>query len=267
MGKIVTHELSPEAQQVKQWYLAYADEFGHGDKNMADAMAIKRGHTVRVMAEIQDIAASLNVSARIAACSEVAALLHDVGRFEQFRRFGTFADRRSADHAALSLDVITEKHVIDFMQNSEQEMVREAVRWHNRQGVSDDLTGGAAQLCRMVRDADKLDIYRVVLGQYENPLAGREETIVLGIPDLDGFTESVIEQVLAGRIVSYNTITRLNDFKALQLGWVYDINFRRSFERIRERGYLARIYKAMPDIPDARRIYERVNAFLEEQCQ
>ena len=38
--------------------------------------------------------------------AEAVALLHDVGRFEQYKRYGTFNDRKSVNHAALGVEIM-----------------------------------------------------------------------------------------------------------------------------------------------------------------
>ena len=54
----------------------------------------------------------------------------------------------------------------------------------------------------------------------------------------------------------------LNDFKLLQIGWIYDVNFGRTFQIVRERGYLERIRESIPDIFNrVRDVYERARVF------
>ena len=51
--------------------------------------------------------------------AETAALLHDIGRFEQFHRYKTFSDARSEDHAALGVDAIKEEGLLQSIDNEE----------------------------------------------------------------------------------------------------------------------------------------------------
>jgi len=63
------------------------------------------------------------------------------------------------------------------------------------------------------------------------------------------------------------SLKTLNDFKLLQMGWVYDINFPRTFQLIRERGYLKMIRDALPRSETILRVYSRVQSYLEENCR
>jgi hypothetical protein len=61
-----------------------------------------------------------------------------------------------------------------------------------------------------------------------------------------------------------NDLETLDDFKLLQLAWVYDLNFPRTFEIVKERKYLEKIRQALPK--DSRRvaeIYKHVQDYLE----
>jgi len=44
--------------------------------------------------------------------AKTIALLHDVGRFEQYERYRTFDDYKSEDHVHLSLNVLNQEEVL-----------------------------------------------------------------------------------------------------------------------------------------------------------
>ena len=66
-------------------------------------------------------------------------MLHDVGRFEQLRRFGTFDDSKSIDHARAGVQVLFEQgHIRDYLDDdSEDAMLRTAVEWHSAYRLPD----------------------------------------------------------------------------------------------------------------------------------
>ena len=65
-------------------------------------MRLKIDHTYRVAALCEQIARSIPLTEEQTDHAWLAGLLHDVGRFEQLRRYGTFEDAKSIDHAACS---------------------------------------------------------------------------------------------------------------------------------------------------------------------
>jgi hypothetical protein len=69
---------------------------------------------------------------------------------------------------------------------------------------------------------------------------------------------------MEGKVVQMTDLKTLTDFKLLQIGWIYDINFPRTFRIVRENGYLEIIRDALPGKSScAEEIYERARAYME----
>jgi hypothetical protein len=120
---------------------------------------------------------------------------------------------------------------------------------------------------KLLRDADKLDIWRVVTDYYQNAGQDRNNAIELGLRNTPDIADEVYEDLLAEKIVRVGAIKTLNDFKLLQMGWVYDLNFPRTFELVQERGYLEMILSSLPQSEKVLRAYSSVKAFLERHCR
>jgi len=58
----------------------------------------------------------------------------------------------------------------------------------------------------------------------------------------------------------------LNDFKLLQIGWVYDLNFVPSFQIVKKKKYLEKLEEALPqskEIKEAVKLaHNHVNSFI-----
>ncbi|MBM6898753.1 HD domain-containing protein, partial [Gemmiger formicilis] len=106
---------------------AFSDYAAH--YNAADSkIKLKIDHTYRVAALCGRIAASLGLSQPDIDLAWLCGLLHDVGRFEQLRQYGTFNDAQSIDHAAMSARVLFEEgHIRDYLDDAdEDELLRTA---------------------------------------------------------------------------------------------------------------------------------------------
>jgi hypothetical protein len=57
----------------------------------------------------------------------------------------------------------------------------------------------------------------------------------------------------------------LNDFKLLQISWVYDLNFGPTFRAIQERQYVERIAAHLPQSDEVQQVLSIVNAYLEKR--
>ena len=51
----------------------------------------------------------------------------------------------------------------------------------------------------------------------------------------------------------------------MQLSWVYDLNYRPSFELMMEKRYLEKIYNSMPKNDTVIEIYRKVKVFVENK--
>ncbi len=133
-------------------------------------IALKRDHTLRVAALAEQIAATVP---ELAAPEDVdlawlLGLLHDVGRFEQVRHYGTFSDADSTSHALLGAKVLFDgldgaaPTIRDYVDDaSEDNLLRTAVSLHSSWRLPPDLSARTRALCEVLRDADKADILKV----------------------------------------------------------------------------------------------------------
>jgi hypothetical protein len=118
---------------------------------------------------------------------------------------------------------------------------------------------------KLLRDADKIDIWRVVTDYYRQVDGTRNGTIELGLPDGPEISDEVCADLKAGRIVRMGDMKTLNDFKLLQMAWIYDVNFPRTFEIVRERGYMEMIRDALPQSEKVAEMYDTIRSYLEER--
>jgi hypothetical protein len=251
--------------RLTQWFHEYAESFCNtGDAGLDDAVRLKAEHTMLVVAEMAALCASAELEARIRHLGAIAALLHDVARFEQFRQYRTFSDHRSADHALMGVELIGKLRLLDDVAHTDAQAIIEAIRFHNAPSVPAGLSGCGDLLCRLLRDADKLDIYRITTGYFAKPDPNRKDTIQVGVADGAVISPMVIERLRKREVVPYNLITTVADFKLIQLGWIYDLNFSGSLARVAERGYAGRIASFLPDTPEVREIVQSVEGYIKE---
>lgn len=235
---------------LKKWYDAYAESMNDGDEQLDDAITLKYEHTYRVVHEMELLCESIQLNGHLKFCALIAALLHDVARFEQFKKYRTFSDKQSEDHARMGCAIIKEKKLLSALSDEAGQLIITAVRYHNAIALPETLSDKELLLCKLLRDADKLDIYRIALDHYINPDPKRKDTVQVSIPDGNRVTPEVLDGVRKRRIVSYGKIKTLTDFKMIQLGWVYDLNFPYSFTCVNKRAYLEDLEKHLPDHPE-----------------
>ena len=140
---------------------AFADYAAH--YNAADAkVKLKIDHTYRVAALCARIAQSLDLPPEDVDLAWLSGILHDVGRFEQLRRYNTFIDAQSVSHAAMSVAVLfDEGRIRDYLDDAGADaLLRTAVEWHSAFRLPEALDDCTRLFCQILRDADKIDILR-----------------------------------------------------------------------------------------------------------
>lgn len=251
---------------LKAWFSDYVETFLSGDPDYRRNIELKVDHTRRVCAEILDVGKSLGLKGEDLCLAEATALFHDIGRFEQYARYGTYRDLVSEDHAVLGVRVLRENRVLERFEPPTRDLILRTVSYHNRAALPENETERCLYFSRLLRDADKLDIWRVVTDYYTQKNGTRNETIELDLPDTPGISDRVYEDLMAGRLVRVDCLRTLNDFKLLQMGWIFDINFPRTFQLVLERAYIKTIRDTLPPSERVSEVFSRVQSHLEKHC-
>ena len=150
--------------RAREVFLKYAGRYDPQN----EMIRLKIEHTLRVAELAEGIAASLETSTKSdSGLSWLLGLLHDIGRFEQVRQYGTFVDSISVDHAELSADILFHEGLIQAfplqaLTQTEFSIIETAIRAHNKLILPPGLDDRTRKFCDLLRDADKVDIFRVV---------------------------------------------------------------------------------------------------------
>ena len=251
----------------KTWFAEYTKTFQSGSPEDQRNIELKEAHTRRVCMEILDIGNNLGLNGEDLHLAEVMALFHDIGRFDQYARYGTFSDLKSEDHAILGVKVLRKTGVLEMLDQSTADLIMRCIAYHNRVFLPEDESERCLFFARLLRDADKLDILRVVTDYYQRKTGDRNGAIELDLPDTPEISPEIYADLMAKKIVNISYLKTLNDFKLLQMGWIFDVNFSRTFQLIRERHYVEIIRDALPRSEKVSEIYFTVRSYLKEHAK
>lgn len=226
-------------------------------KGLHPMLKLKREHTLKVLDNAAHIVASLQGDADILDPQEsrlplLGALFHDVGRFPQYQRYGTFRDADSTNHGILGSQTLAThpegQQMLQGLTGNERRLVRGMVALHNKRFLPSHIPEKLRNMTRIVRDADKLDIMRVMIEHFE--ACASDPGVTLHVKEHPTeYTQQVYDDVLHARRGDYRSLRWTNDFKLMLLGWVHDLNFPGSRRLLHERGVLDRLFDMLPDIP------------------
>lgn len=236
-------------EQIRSWFSGYVSGYLDLDPEGLRNIHLKQEHTRRVVEASEKLAVGEQLTPEESRIASAVALLHDVGRFPQYRRWRTFRDSESDNHARLGLELIREQQVLAHVSSEEQLLIEEAVRFHNLLALPSQFRSPTDRYIRLIRDADKLDIWRIFEAYFQQPPEERASAAGLGLPDRDEVTQACLDALLAGQVIQLDTATVLNDFVLLQISWAYDLNSATAYRLLRQHGYLERLAAKLPDLP------------------
>lgn len=251
-------------ENTKAWFRDYVAGFFGNDEFVNSNIRMKEQHTWRTCEEILLLAGQLELSPNQQRIAELIALLHDIGRFEQFRRYRTYNDTRSVDHSMLGLEVLAETKVLQSVEAAESSIIETAIEHHGRKELPVDLDGPHLLFARLIRDADKIDILYTVTEYYKEFHDDPAKFMLqLELPDEPRYSAEVVEGILRGELVDYSSLRTLNDIKLCRLGWVYDVTFTAALRRIKQRRFLEKLIGFLPSTQDTERVKEKIFAYVD----
>lgn len=212
------------------------DDYAAGYDQSDGRVALKIIHTHAVVSIMEQLCRERRLPGHIRNLALLCALFHDIGRFEQLLRYHTFLDHKSIDHAALSCQVLLENAILDDLSPTEREWILTAIRNHNRLEIEDSVLEGEnepLELTRLLRDADKCDIFRVfAVDHMEDVIGVPDETVAKGLVSPD-----VLAKIRHFCCVDKKIRKTYLDYWISFLGFFFDLNYAESAAIARKQGY------------------------------
>ena len=214
---------------------------------------------------MERLSEALGLDGRMCGLAHLCAVYHDIGRFEQLRRYDTFLDHLSVDHAQLGCEVLRSGGFLDGLPEKDRQMVLKAIANHNRLTVEGGLDEETLLLCRMLRDADKCDIFRVFATEDPRNTTG----VCAEEAGQEKISDAVYESLMAHRCVKKEERVSGLDIWVSFLGFLYDLNFPESLRIVRETSYYKKPFE-MLKIKDGEthirmeKIFAEAEAYMDE---
>ena len=215
------------------------------DKFISDNFDIKNDiverkvtHTYNVVKMAEYIATDLKLSEEDKELAKLIALLHDIGRFLQAKEFNNLlAASKKVDHAALGAKLLFENNFIrEFVKDdSFDNIIKLAILNHNKYELTNNnFTDRQLLHCRLIRDADKTDNYRVKSTANVNSMAGITKEEI----ENSFITDKVYKTFMSKRTIFKNDRKTAIDIWISYIAFIFDLNFSSSLKYIKENDYI-----------------------------
>lgn len=221
-----------DLEKAKHEFIEYTSKYDTKNEHISR----KIGHSIRVMNISKEIATKIGLTQEEIKIAELIGLLHDIARFEQYTQFETFNDLNSFDHGNYALEIL-DKDIRRYIENNKyDEIIRKAIKNHNKFEIEEGITEKELVFAKLIRDADKIDIiYEAV------------EMFWKGIENQINNTK--ISESVEKQFKNYKQIKRdKNSEKEPNIdeiigviAFIFDINYRESFEIIKKQNYINKI--------------------------
>lgn len=294
-------ELGIDRDRVKQAFAQYVRQYNAEDEKIL----LKIRHTYRVADISERIAVGLGLSAYDTDLAWLIGMLHDIGRFEQLKQYGTFVDADSIDHAHFGVELLFRDGLVrDYVDvlsaGSDAEGMEELTRmsaksdagrageaagisvgsdvermeeiwddlhvirvaiWnHSAYRIEEGLDERTLLFCEIIRDADKVDIFKVA---YDTPLE------VLYRCSLEEFqTAAVSPEVIQAYQEGHAVLRSLKktpvDFLVGHIALVFELEFPVSRKITQEQGYLQKLLSFQSDLPETEAAFEDMRKQMKE---
>ena len=228
----------------------YAQSFYSGEAALDEQLDLKREHTGNVVRAARAIADAEPTFADPALYRALllAAQFHDVGRFEQLKKYRTYADALSCNHALLGVKILRRKGFLQAERPELQNWVRTAVALHNRVTVPAGVGGQALPVLQALRDADKLDILRI-MAEHLGPGCKPDPLVVMHLAGEGGVSPAIAASLESRTAARYADMRTFNDFRILLCTWLFEFHFPASLAILAESGRLETVLAGVDDAP------------------
>lgn len=302
-------------KHVKDTFQEYTDHYDSSDPKIK----LKIDHTYRVAQLCERIAHSLGLSEEDIDLAWLSGMLHDIGRFEQLRRYNTFSDAQSIDHAMFAVELLYDEGLItdyvtglagswrvagtvmqgkesdlsnkieekDFSEKmteyrqdigktdkecerdscelfkKELDILREAIGNHSAYRIKKGLDERTQMFCHILRDADKIDIFRVICDTPMEEVYGfRTEDILQS-----GITPEVKQAFLERHAVLRSLKKQPADYIVAHGALVFELVYPESIRIAGEQGYLEKMMAFRSQNPDTADTFNELRQYMKEYLE
>lgn len=219
---------------------------------------LKYNHSYRVSNLSKMLAESLGLNSDDVKLASLIGLLHDIGRFEQIKKFNTLKDVNTMDHGDYGAYLLFEEGLISKFTDDKKnyEIIKACVKEHNKYEISKELDERTLLFVKIIRDADKLDIYNYLtnLNQSEFECEGE-------------ISKSVKEIFYSNKAIDNNVKKTKADWAIGILSFIYDINFDKSLKYANQEKFVSKLLNRVDDKEKYKEYFEHIEKYIQNKLQ
>ncbi|MEG1457233.1 MAG: HD domain-containing protein [Bacilli bacterium] len=216
---------------------------------------VKYNHSLRVMNLCVNIARSLNLNTSDVTLAKEIGLLHDYARFIQWKKYKTFNDKTSFDHGNKAVELLfNNEDIIKYkVKLTHYDIIKKAIYYHNKYKIDKPLNKKDLMFCNIVRDADKIDILEIFINNIYNNVSTSYNV-----------NNDIKEMFFNHKPILIKRKLTPAEAHITRIAFIYDMNFKYSFNYIKETKLLLR-YKTYLNDKQYDIYFDEINKFMEDK--
>lgn len=217
----------------------------------------KYNHSYRVMKLCEMYAKELSWNKSDIELAKIIGLLHDFGRFEQYKVYNSFIDKNTIDHADYSVEQLFDKGLITKFtrRKKDYEVIKFAIKNHNKFDIPKCNDEKMVKFAKLIRDADKVDIMYVLGYGKEIKEKGKDEVI----------SNEVLEYINKHKLIPYTIPSNYNDRIVVQFAFTFDLNYDVVLSDYKHN--LKGFYEQVENNNIFNDVYKEVNKYIDERMK
>jgi hypothetical protein len=226
-------------------FQAFTDAY-RTDGALEPMLQLKLEHTLRVAADARAVAFAEGWPEEEQILAEAIGLFHDVARFPQFRKYRSFSDADTIDHGELGVQTLEKEGLLAGVAQEASTLILRAVSGHNKRNLLPRLTAQEERHLRLIRDADRLDIFFICWDTIQTGHIHDHPEIMMNLDFYGPPSAVVLEQFERGEPIDYRGLQTMADRFVLQLSWMNDLSYAASRRLVLQRGILEKFISVLP---------------------
>ena len=229
-------------------------------------MKRKLKHSYRVMENTGKIAKSLNLNEEEIEIAKIIGLLHDIGHFETIQIKDILKEDRKIDHGDYGVEILQKDNYIRRFidQDKYDNIIFKAIKNHNKFKIEEGLSEEELLYAKIIRDADKLDIFYEGVEMFWTKPEEIEEV------NNSKLSNKVVEAFNNNILIDRKDVLTKADGILSFIGFVFDINFKYDFEVLKKEDYINRIlnkfrFKDKTTLNQMNQVRRTINEYIEKQ--
>lgn len=228
-------------------FQAFEEYISNYDINIP-SIHLKVVHTYKVVECTRMLCQKLHLNQQQTHLACLIGLLHDIGRFEQWMRYESFADYKTIDHALFSSELLFKQgYIRKFIEDQQyDEIIRHAIEQHNKYKIDDGFDDETLLYIHIIRDADKLDNFRVKEEERIEDLL----YVSIEVANNDIISKEVYDQFFNQKLIYGPTRQTKLDMWLSYIAFIFDLYFKESLEYIKDHHYVERSFSRLHPVQE-----------------